>query len=296
VSVDALPRSAHPARRRLPVGLLLVAPPLILIVGILLVPALRTIIGTLQVPRPDGTIGWSLDNYSKFFGDAYTLSNLGRTIWTTLVTLALLILVNLPIALYLRFARGPLAAFIQATALFPMFVPGIVICYALIQYLGPNGLLQSLLERVGFVWYHTPYLTPWGPVIGLVWDAMPFTLLVLTAGAGGISTPSIEAARDLGAGKLTIFTRIILPQMANSIIVVCALDFFYLFASVLQPLLLGPATPELMGPYMLRTFVSVRDPAMSSTQATVTFLICSLAGYTYVRAMARRQKEEGAAR
>ena len=74
-----------------------------------------------------------------------------------------------------------------------------------------------------------------------------------------------------------------------------ALDFFYLFASVLQPLLLGPATPELMGPYMLRTFVSVRDPAMSSTQATVTFLICSLAGYTYVRAMAGATTPRGSA-
>jgi len=60
--VDALTRSAQPVRRRLPVGLLLVAPPLILIVGILFVPAMRTIIGTLQVPQPDGTIGWSLEN------------------------------------------------------------------------------------------------------------------------------------------------------------------------------------------------------------------------------------------
>jgi putative spermidine/putrescine transport system permease protein len=275
-------------------GLLLVAPPILLIVGVLFIPALRSIIGTLQVPGADGITQWSLANYGTFFSDPYTLSNLAQTFWTTFVTLFLLMLVNVPIALYLRFARGPLATFIQFTALFPMFVPGIVICYALIQYMGPNGLLQSMLNQVGFIWYRTPYLTPWGPVIGLVWDAMPFTLLVLAAGAGGISTPSIEAARDLGAGKLRIFWSIILPQMANSILVVCALDFFYLFSSVLQPLLLGPATPELMGPYMLRTFISVRDPVASSTQATVTFLICSVAGYVYVRAMARRQRDEGA--
>lgn len=293
MSVEALSRPVPSVRRKPPYGLLLIAPPILLIVGVLFIPALRSIIGTLQVLGTDGIWQWSLENYRKFFSDAYTLSNLGQTFWTTFVTLFLLILVNLPIAIYLRFARGPLAAFIQFTALFPMFVPGIVICYALIQYLGPNGLLQSLLNQVGFIWYRTPYLTPWGPVIGLLWDAMPFTLLVLAAGTSGISTPSIEAARDLGASKRRIFLSIILPQMTNSILVVCALDFFYLFSSVLQPLLLGPATPELMGPYMLRTFVSVRDPVAASTQATVTFLICSVAGYIYVRAMARRQRDEG---
>ena len=273
-------------------GLLLIAPPLLLVAVLLLFPAIGSIVGTLQRTAPDGGLEWTLEGYRKFFSDPFSLHNLGYTLWATIVTSALLIAVNLPIALYLRFRSNRLAPLIQTLALFPMFVPGIVISYALIQYLGPNGLLQSLLEHVGFRWYHTPYLTPWGPVFGMLWDSMPFTLLVLTAGAAGISTASVEAARDLGAGPLRVLVSIILPQIGNSLLVVTALNFYGLFSSVLQPFLLGPATPEMMGPFMLRTFASVRDPATAAVQATVTFLICSLAGFFYVRSIARRNRDE----
>lgn len=278
--------------RRPALGLFLVLPPLFLIAVFLLFPAIGAIVGTFRVPTPDDGAVWSIDNYIGFFSDEFSMRNLGYTIWVTLTTLVLLIALNLPIALYLRFANGRLSGLVQALALFPMFVPGIVIAYALIQYLGPNGLLKSLLEHVGFVWYVTPYLTPWGPIIGMVWDGMPFTLLVLTAGAGSISTASIEAARDLGAGRWRVLVSIIVPQMRGSLAIAAALNFFSLFSSVLQPALLGPATPEMMGPFMLRTFSSVRDPQTAMVQASVTFLICSLAGYAYVRSIIKRNRSE----
>lgn len=274
-------------------GLLFVAPPVVLIGFFLLVPASRTIFQTLVVETGDGGTRFSLERYVAFFSDGYSLRNLTYTLSQTFITLFILIVINVPIALYLRFRTGRFSAGIQFLALFPMFVPGVIIAYALIQYLGPNGVLQSILEHVGFYGYRTPYLTSWGTIIGLVWDAMPFTLLVLIAGVARISNASIEAARDLGAGKLRILVSIILPQLYSSILIACSFNFFLLFSSVLQPFLLGPATPEMMGPFMLRTFAGLRDPATASVQATVTFLICSIAGYAYVRSMLKRNKAEG---
>lgn len=286
------PRIA-PAKRGL-VGLLFVAVPIALIVVFLFFPALRSIFSTLYVKQPDGSFAWTVASYVKFFSDPYSLANLARTIWTTVVTMVLLIAVNLPIAIYLRFSKSKLGIFIQALALFPMFVPGIVIVYALIRYLGPNGLLQTLLEAVGIGGFQSPYLTAWGPVIGMLWDAMPFTLLVLTAGMSGIATSAIEAAQDIGAGPLRILFKIILPQIKNSILVVTALNFLGLFGQAFMPYMLGPTSPEMMGPFMLRTFSTVRDPLQAATQATIVFAFCSVAGLAYVRSIARRRAEEGA--
>ena len=53
----------------------------------------------------------------------------------------------LSIALYLRFANGRLAAYVQGLAIFPMFVPSIILSYAIIRVLGPNGTVDLLLER-----------------------------------------------------------------------------------------------------------------------------------------------------
>lgn len=273
-------------------GLLLVLPPILLIGFFLLVPAGRTIFQTVSLVAEDSGTYFGIDRYVTFFADDYSVRNLVYTLSQTVITLAILIAINVPIALYLRFRAGRLSGVIQFLALFPMFVPGVIIAYALIQYLGPNGVLQSLLELVGFNAYRTPYLTSWGTVIGLVWDAMPFTLLVLIAGVARISDASIEAARDLGAGKVRILIDIILPQIYSSILIACSFNFFLLFSSVLQPFLLGPATPEMMGPFMLRTFSGLRDPSTAAVQATVTFLICSVAGYAYVRSMLRRNASE----
>ncbi|OOG65219.1 spermidine/putrescine ABC transporter permease [Sinorhizobium sp. A49] len=270
-------------------GLLLIGPPLAVMVCLLLYPAGVSIVQTLQETAADGSVSWSLARYHRFFTDPYSVANYVRTVWTTVVTLILLIAICLPIAIYLHFTRSRMAAVVQALALFPMFVPGIIVAYALIRYIGPNGLLQSLLEVVGFNSYSSPYLTPWGPVIGLVWDHMPLTLLILTAGMAKVSQEAIEAARDVGAGYVVIFHRIILPLMVDSLLVVMALNVISLFGSFVIPYMLGPASPEMMGPYMLRTFSEVRQPDFAAAQAVITFLTCSVFGILYVVMLTRKQ-------
>jgi putative spermidine/putrescine transport system permease protein len=51
-------------------------------------------------------------------------------------------------------------------------------------------------------------------VISLVWEGIPFTVLVLTAGLRQIEDGVVESARDVRAGNLQIFFRILLlPRM-----------------------------------------------------------------------------------
>lgn len=270
-------------------GLILIGPPLVVMACLLLYPAGVSIVRTFQETGADGSVSWTIARYHRFFTDPYSVANYLRTVWTTAVTLALLVVVCLPIAIYLHFTRSRLAAVVQALALFPMFVPGIIVAYALIRYIGPNGLMQTLLETFGLTSYKSPYLTPWGPVIGLVWDHMPLTLLILTAGMAKVSQEAIEAARDVGAGYITIFWRIILPLISDSLLVVVALNVISLFGSFVIPYMLGPASPEMMGPYMLRTFAEVREPDFAAAQAVVTFLTCSVFGILYVVMLTKRQ-------
>ena len=160
----------------------------------------------------------------------------------------LLVPICLPIALYLRFATGRLPAYVQGLAIFPMFVPSIILSYALIRVLGPNGTVDLLLNAVGLPKIRSPYLTPWGPVIGLVWDNIPITVLILLSGLGAVSNQSIEAARDVGAGRWAVLWHIILPRIANSILVAISFTVLGIFSAFTLPYVLGPAAPEMMGP------------------------------------------------
>jgi ABC-type Fe3+ transport system permease subunit len=116
-----------------------------------------------------------------------------------------------------------------------MFVPSIILAYALIRTIGPNGTVDLLLNSVGLPKLRTPYLTPWGPVIGLVWDNLPLTVLMLTSGLSSISNSAIEAARDVGARPLRVFVSIILPRMGNSLLVTASFAVLGIFSAFTLP-------------------------------------------------------------
>ena len=86
-----------------------------------------------------------------------------------------------PSALSLRFSGGGRAAYVQGLAIFRRFVPAIILSYAFIRVLGPNGMIDILLNAVHLPKIRSPYLTPWGPVIGL---------LTANTGAARVALPS----------------------------------------------------------------------------------------------------------
>jgi len=53
---------------------------------------------------------------------------------------------------------------------------------------------------------------------------------------------------------------------------------------------MGPASPEMMGVFMQRTFSELRDPAQAQTQAVMSFLFCAAVGVIYVRSVIRSRR------
>ncbi len=187
-----------------------------------------------------GVRRFSLETYQFFFSDQYSLNNLYVTLWTTAVCAIFLVIICLPIALYLRFAKGRLAAYVQGLAIFPMFVPSIILSYAIIRcaraerHGGPHRQCRGAAEDPLALSHPVG-----GPVIGLVWDNIPLTVLILLSGLGNVSNQSIEAARDVGAGRFAVLWHIILPRISNSILVAVSFTVLGIFSSFTLPYVLG---------------------------------------------------------
>ncbi|MCX5580086.1 ABC transporter permease [Kaistia terrae] len=272
-------------------GLLLIAAPVSLVLLLIIWPVALSVFDTLTVETPSG-VALSLDAYRFFFSDGFSLRNLWMTIQVAAICTVLLLIISLTIALYLRFSTSRLTGYIQALALFPLFVPSILLAYALIRTLGPNGTVDILLNAVGLPKLASPYLTIWGPIIGLVWDNLPLTLLIVLAGLGNVSSASIDAARDVGANRAQVLRYIILPRIRSTLLVAASFVVLGLFSAFTLPYLLGPAVPEMMGPFMRRTIIDVDDPLQARTQAVVSFMICAAFAYFYVRSIARTRREQ----
>ncbi len=273
-------------------GYALILPALLLVVLIIVYPAALSVITTLTTKLDGTTTGFTLEQYHAFFSDPYSMTNLLYTLRVTFTVVFLLFLICFPIALYLRFSKSRITSVVYLLALFPLFVPGIILAFALIRFTITHGLLQTLLTKVGIASYTTPYLQTQGTIIGLVWEGIPFTVLILSAAMIQIDDSLLESARDVGANSWQIFWQVMLPLIKNAVLIIFSLEFLGVLGSYTVPYLLGPASPEMMGVFMERTWDQVHNPLQAQTQAVVTFLIAAIAGYLYVRTVASQQKAE----
>ena len=269
-------------------GYVLIAPPVLIMLLLIFYPALAAIVDTLFLPDPQtGRVGFTLQEYIDFFQNPILRENLRFTVEVVLYTVGLLFLVGFPLALYLRFSKSRLAAAVQVLTLFPLFVPGVILAFAMIQFLGTHGMLDTMLSLVGFNGYHTPYQHEGGIVIALVWENIPFTVLVLTAGLRQVEDAVVESARDVGANGLQIFYRILLPLTTRSVLIVFCLSVIGAFGAFTIPYLLGSAQPMMMGVSMQQSYNNYQDRIGALAQAVITFAICSVVGLLYVRTVTR---------
>src|SRR5205823_879381 len=121
-------------------GYLLIAPPVLIMLALIFYPATQAIIDTLFIANPQtGQAAFTLQAYIAFFQNANQVANLRFTILETLSTVGILFLVGFPLALYLRFSQSRIAAVVQVLTLFPLFVPGVILAFAFIQFLTTHG-------------------------------------------------------------------------------------------------------------------------------------------------------------
>lgn len=272
-------------------GYLLIAPPVLIMVLLIFYPALQAVFSTLFLPDPTTKqVDFTLREYVDFFKDPVLRENLFFTVRVTAVAVALLFVVGFPLALYLRFSKSRFAGVVQVLTLFPLFVPGVILAFALIRFLGTHGMLDRLLQLFGFTGFVTPYLQPQGIVMALVWEHIPFTVLVLTAGLRQVEDAVVESARDVGANSWQIFLRILLPLTTRSAVIVFCLNVIGMFGAFTIPYLIGGAQPMMMGVSMQQTFNQYQDLIGALSQAVLTFVICAGVGVLYVRTVTRTRE------
>jgi len=293
-ATSTLPPAQPPRRRNYGslLGYLMVAPPLLIMIFLIFYPAAQATVRTLFVENAQtGASAFSFARYSTFLNNKIAVSNLAFTLAITIATVFFLFIICFPLAIYLRFSTSRIASAVQVLALFPLFVPGIILAFALIRFMGNRGTVDTLLSLLGIKGFVTPYLRPSGIVIGLVWEGIPFTTLVLTAGLRQVDNALIESARDVGADSLTIFRKILLPLVKRPALIVFCLNFIGVFGSYTIPYLLGPAAPQMLGVYMQQTYGDYQDKPGAETLAVISFLFCAVIGLLYVRTVVRQRGE-----
>jgi ABC-type spermidine/putrescine transport system permease subunit I len=158
------------------------------------------------------SFGWTLENY-RDVTDPVVLRALVRSLWISgLATLACLLL-GYPVAYFLAFHAGRLKFFFLACVIIPFLTSFVVRTYAWIGILGPKGTVNDLLIKVGIVDQPLHLLfNSTGIIVGITYNYLPLMVLSLFVVLDRIDPKVLESARDLGAGGISAFFRVIFPQ------------------------------------------------------------------------------------
>lgn len=179
------------------------------------------------------------DNFAEVLSNPATGHALfNTTVWLTIVTVAIRLVLGLGLALLLNatvFSRWRLGWLVRSLVLIPWVTPPVVAVAAWKWLLDARyGVVNQLLMQLGIIEQGIPFLartsTVWGAVeTMLIWRELPFVVITLLAALQSIPTDLREAARIDGANEWQIQTRIVLPLLKPVLAVVAMLTTIWTF-------------------------------------------------------------------
>ncbi len=218
----------------------LVIPSLIVILGVTLWPIIYTFILSFFI-APTGInqvrtfVG--LGNYLAMMRDRTFWETIGRTLYFTIVSVGLELVLGLAIAQLIH-AHPWGWRFLRFSLIIPWAVPTIVngAMWRWI-YSADFGALNALLMQLGLIKHYVPWLTLPNLAMNLViladvWHMMPFVALILQAALATLPVELEEAAAVDGATAWQRFWSIRLPMLRPAILValiVRTVDAFRVF-------------------------------------------------------------------
>ncbi len=164
--------------------------------------------------------GFTLENYTRFFGSSLYRGRVFYTLRLAAVVAAITLAVGYPIAYYISRMRSKLWRRIYLTMIVStLFLTFIVRAFAWQTLLESDSIVPTLAAAVGIMDEPSSLVPSYlALVIAMVYVFLPFMVITLYTTLKEIDRSLIEASRDLGAGPLETFVRVTLPLSKNGIV------------------------------------------------------------------------------
>jgi raffinose/stachyose/melibiose transport system permease protein len=279
VSHRARPGAARGGRRRRFNGLLMAAPALLLFGLFALVPLVGAVGLSLAQWDGLGSLGWAgFANWTTVLTDGTTW----QAVWLTLKVMVVSWLVQTPLALALgvfQAPRGWLRALFAVLWFLPLLLSAVAIGLTWQALLDPSFGIGATpgLHWLAQPLLGSPDLALYTFIFVIAWQFTPFHALLYQAGIRQIPVSLYEAAAIDGAGPVTRFLHITLPQLkytfvtSSTLMLVGSLTYFDLIY-VLSGGTGGPGTATRVLPLAMY-ITGFQEHDMGRASAIATLLV-----------------------
>jgi ABC-type spermidine/putrescine transport system permease subunit I len=192
--------------------------------------------------------GFTFEHYAKLLTDGIYVGAIWTTIWLSLATAIVTLIIGYGFALYAWLRPAKMRLVLLSIALAPFLISEISIILGWYLFLPRNGFLSYALFSAGLIpEKFTLLYTKFAALVGLVYLTLPFCFFILLSIFDGIDRRVLEASADLGARPLRTFSEVLLPLTRTGILVAFAQAFIWAMGTYVTPTYLGPDTLWTIG-------------------------------------------------
>ena len=261
--------------------------PIIFLAFAIGVPLLIIVIYSfLEKPSQGTGVKWvfTTENYRDLFiqqkldGTTAFDTRYVKVLWTSftysLITTVVTLILSVPVAMWIATRDVRRRTLLVALVTLPFWISILIRTYGMRQIIADEGPIGKFLGLFNIEW--SILYSPPATILGLIYVFLPFMILPIYASAERFDFRLAEAAYDLGAKKLTVVRKIILPSIRPGIISGIALVFIPALGSFLQSDMLGGGKTNMVANVIANNFQQARNWPFGSALAVLLIVLTLL--------------------
>lgn len=235
------------------------------------------------------TTDFVLDNYARFistfFGGVLSFS-LGLSILVAVCC----VVMALPFTYLLTRMQKQVQVVWLVALLSILSLSEVIIGFAWSTLFSRTAGITNILVLLGLMQEPVALTPSFGAVLtGMVYQAFPYTVLVLFPALVRLDPTLTEAARTLGASPVKAFATVVIPALRNTIVATLIMVFIFALGSYLLPQLLG--RPQHWTLSVLITDQAIYQSNMPFAAAMAVFLVLVTLGLVALTVIAGKKGE-----
>ncbi|CAB4329315.1 unannotated protein [freshwater metagenome] len=216
-----------------------------------------------------------------------------KVLWTSfyysLITTVVTLVFSVPVAMWIATREARKRTLLVALVTLPFWISILIRTYGMRQIIADEGPIGKFLGLFDISW--SILYSPPATILGLIYVFLPFMILPIYASAERFDFRLAEAAYDLGAKRMTVVRRIILPSIRPGVISGVALVFIPALGSFLQSDMLGGGKTNMVANVIANNFGQARNWPFGSALA-VLLIILTLLFVLIIQGIAQRRGDK----
>ncbi|WP_454691318.1 ABC transporter permease [Achromobacter aloeverae] len=250
--------------RRIDPAWYLIAPSVLLIAVLYIVPLANVLVLSVTEPRP------GLANFSRALTASGPLRVIMITLRVCLITTVVTVALSFCVAWVLAQVKGFHRQILIIFVVIPLWISALVRGLSWLVLLRDNGIVNQWLVSMGLVDNPVQFIgNELGVIVGMVHYLLPYGILPMFSVMRGIDERLLFASRSLGARPATTFFKVYLPLALPGVFAAGVMIMVYALGFYITPAILGGGRVVMLAESISTSVLTIARWGFGAAQAVV---------------------------